>query len=172
VTLCSYLMLDNLDDLLLVQLETLYDVELRLTGAWHGMAEATASKCVRAAFQENLHAAMKHVNMLEQILKVMDLDCHRKNCEAIQCLISQAEEVLEASVESELKIAALIVVARRVHHYKIAAYSSLRNLAQRSGRHGLVQRAHQALETEIEAEGRLAKLAEFSFNRDLVSSPA
>jgi ferritin-like metal-binding protein YciE len=115
---------------------------------------------------------MNHVDMLEQVFNVMDVGFHRKNCEAIQHLVSQAEEVLEAAGESELKMTALIVVARRIHHYKIAAYNSLRNLVQRSGRHDLVPRLRKAVESEIEAEERLAKIAEFSFNRDVACSPA
>ena len=165
-------MLDTLDDLLVVQLEDLYDVELRLTAAWPGLAEAVGSKRLRAAFQEHLHTAMNHVVMLEQILRIMELDFHRKNCEVIQYLISQAEKVLEAASESEVKTAALIVVVRRIQHYKIAAYTSLRNLFQRSGRRDLVQCLQQAVESEIEAEARLTRIADFSFNREVACSPA
>jgi Mn-containing catalase len=160
-------MLDTLDDLLVVQLEDLYDVELRLTAAWPRLAEAVGSNRLRAAFQEYLHTAMTHVVMLEQIFRIMEVDFHRKNCEVIQYLTSQAEEVLEAAGESEVKIAALIVVVRRIQHYKIAAYTSLRDLVQRSGRRDLVQRLQQVVESEIEAEERLTKIAEFSFHRDV-----
>jgi ferritin-like metal-binding protein YciE len=169
--LCSYLMLDTFDDLFVVQLENLYDVELRLTRAWSRIADAVQSKRLRAAFHEHLHAAMAHVHMLEEILEILELDFHRKNCEPIQSLLSQTEEVLESAGDSEVMAAALIVVARRVHRYKIAAYTSLRNLAQRSGRQDHVRRLDQAVEAEIAAEMRLTQIAEFSFNRDVTCSP-
>jgi ferritin-like metal-binding protein YciE len=172
VTLCSYLILDTLDDLFVVQLEDLYDVELRLTAAWPGLADAVRSNRLRAAFREHLHAAMNHVVMLEQIFTIMELDFHRKNCEVIQYLISQAEEVLEAAGDSEVKMAALIVVVRRIQHYKIAAYTSLRNLAQRSGRRDLVPWLQTAVESEIEADQRLTKIADFSVDRTVACSPA
>jgi ferritin-like metal-binding protein YciE len=172
VTLCSYLMLDTLDDLLVIQLENLYNVELRITAAWRGLADVAGNNRLRAAFQEHLHAAMKHVLMLDHLLKVMGSNCHRQNCEVIQYLVSQAEEVHKSSAESDVKIAALIVVARCVHHYKIAAYASLKGLAQRSGRQDLVQRLQEAVDTEIQAEEMLTNIANSLVNRETLRSSA
>jgi ferritin-like metal-binding protein YciE len=172
MTLCSYLMLDTLDDLLVIQLENLYNVELRITAAWRGLAEAAGSNRLKAAFQEHLHAAMKHVLMLDHVLKVMGSNCHRQNCEVIQYLVSQAEEVHKSSAESDVKIAALIVVARCIHHYKIAAYASLKALAQRSGRQDLVQSLQEAVDTEIQAEEKLTNIADSLVNRETLRSSA
>jgi ferritin-like metal-binding protein YciE len=161
-----------MDDLIIIQLENLYDAELRIAGAWAGIAEATGNPTLIAAFHEHWCAALKHGEMLAEFLKTMEVNSHRKNCDAIQHLIAQAKEMLATTTTPHLKIAALIVVARRVHHYKIAAYASIRNLVQQSGRRDLVARLHQALETEIEAEKLLTRLASSIVRSENAGSPA
>jgi hypothetical protein len=46
-----------------------------------------------------------------------------KTCEALEGLIAEGQEAIDADGEPSIKDAALIAAAQRVEHYEIAAYS-------------------------------------------------
>jgi ferritin-like metal-binding protein YciE len=168
VTLCSYLVLNDLSDLIMVELENLYDVEVRLAEALPELAKAAGDKQSAATIREQYVAALNNVKILEQVFSLMGLVVHRKSCDAVRHLTFQAGEVIGAAGDSGVKLAALLSIARRVQYYKIAAYKNLRNLLRASGREDCVARLAEA----IEAEERFAGGSDSSGAREFAQLPS
>ena len=94
--LFTNLTLNTLDDLLVVQLQDLYDAEQRLTKALPKMAEAASDKKLSTAFQHHLGETEDQVARLEKIFEILELTPQRQTCEAMKGLIAEGDEAIDA----------------------------------------------------------------------------
>ncbi|MEZ6087164.1 MAG: ferritin-like domain-containing protein [Pirellulaceae bacterium] len=155
---------NSLDELLVEQLQDLYDAENRLLDALPKMADAATSPELKQAFQSHLQETKGQVNRLEQAFKMLDKSAKRESCEAMKGLIKEGEEMIEAKGDPGVKDAALIAAAQRVEHYEMAGYGSARNFAQRCGRQDIAELLQQTLQEEGNADKKLTEIAETSVN--------
>src|SRR5690348_18377449 len=121
----------SLQDLLISQMEDLYDAEKRLTDALPKMAEASSSPQLRNAFTSHLQQTKDHVARLDLAFRHLGHTAGHETCQAMKGLISEGEQVISAKGDSAVKDAALIAAAQRVEHYEMAGYGSARTFAQR-----------------------------------------
>ncbi|WP_153556906.1 YciE/YciF ferroxidase family protein [Roseimaritima sediminicola] len=155
---------NSLEDLLVEQLQDLYDAEHRLVEALPKMAEAASSSELKQAFREHLEETKGHVQRLEQAFKLLDRSAKRESCEAMKGLVKEGEEMIEAKGDPMVRDAALIAAAQRVEHYEMAGYGSARNFAQRCGRSDVADLLQQTLQEEGNADKKLSSIAESSVN--------
>jgi ferritin-like metal-binding protein YciE len=155
---------NSLDDLFVNQIEDLYDAENRLTKALPKMADAAASSSLKQAFQSHLRETEGHVARLETIFREVKVDPKRETCEAMKGLISEGEDMVSATGDSDVKDAALIAAAQRVEHYEISGYGTARTIAQRLGLTDVAALLQQTLEEEKAADQKLSTIAESSVN--------
>jgi len=156
--------LNSFDDLIIEQLQDLYDAEKRLTTALPKMAEAAHSSSLKSAFQAHLRETEGQVTRLEQVFKMLGTSAKTKTCEAMKGLIAEGQEAISASGDPDVKDAALIAAAQRVEHYEIAGYGTVRTFAQRLGRSDVAQLLQQTLDEEAATDKKLTALAEASVN--------
>lgn len=156
--------LNSMDDLLVDQLEDLYDAEQRIVDALPKMVEAASCNELKAAFQEHLAQTKLHVSRLEQAFSLLNRDPNRKTCEAAKGLIKEGEQVIDCDGEDAVKDAALIAAGQRVEHYEIAGYGSARSFARCCGHEEVAQLLQQTLDEEGHADSKLTSIAENSIN--------
>ncbi len=154
----------SLEDLLVEQLQDLYDAETRLVDALPKMHDAAESAELKAAFQEHLTETKGQVNRLEKAFDMLGKESSRETCQAMKGLIKEGDEVINASGDPSIKDAALIAAAQRVEHYEIAGYGSARNFALRCGRDDVAELLQQTLDEEGGADKKLTQIAESSVN--------
>ena len=118
--------LNSLDDLLLLQLNDLYDAEKRLCDALPEMAQAASSSVLKEAFRSHFEQTKRQVSRLEQIFVDLGRSSSRETCDAMKGLIKEGSEIVSAEGHPDVKDAALIAAAQRVEHYEIAGYGSAR----------------------------------------------
>src|SRR5690606_3509857 len=152
--------LNSLEDLLVEQLEDLYDAEHRLVEALPKMAEAASSPQLQSAFKSHLAETKGHVNRLETVFKNLGRDAQHETCEAMKGLIKEGDHVIAAKGDSAVKDAALIAAAQRVEHYEMAGYGSARTFAQQLGRNDIADLLQQTLDEEGNADKKLTMVAE------------
>jgi ferritin-like metal-binding protein YciE len=156
--------LNSFDDLLVEQLQDLYDAEQRLTKALPQMVSAAHSPALKSAFQDHFRQTEGHVSRLEQVFRMLGKSAKSKTCEAMKGLIAEGQEAASAGGDPNVKDAALIAAAQRVEHYEIAGYGTVRTFAQRLGRQDAAQILQQTLDEEGATDKKLTALAEQSIN--------
>ena len=79
-------------------------------------------------------------------------------------LISEGEEMIDATGSTDVKDAALIAAAQRVEHYEISGYGTARTIAQQLGLTDVATLLQQTLNEEKAADEKLTTIAESSVN--------
>lgn len=155
---------DSLETLLIDQLRDLYDAEQRIIQALPKMASAAHSTALKTAFQQHLRETQSQMTRLERVFEALGQTAEAETCEAMQGLVEEGHEVINASGDPDVKDAALIAAAQRVEHYEIAGYGCARTFAQRLGNQEAVRLLQQTLDEETATDKKLTQLAEQGVN--------
>ena len=150
----------ELKELYIDELKDIYSAETQLVKALPKMAKAAVSAELRNGFQEHLTQTEGHVNRLEQIFDELGEKPTGKKCEGMAGLIKEGGEATEEDYEGEVKDSALIGAAQRVEHYEIAAYGTVRAMAEKLGDEKAVQLLSQTLQEEKDTDVKLSKLSD------------
>ena len=149
----------GLKELYIDELKDLYSAENQLVKALPKLAKASASEELRAGFEEHLEQTKGHVERLEQIFEMLGESPKGKKCAGMEGLVEEGSEVMKEDLEGALLDAALIGAAQRVEHYEIAAYGTVRALAETLGESEQVMLLEATLAEEKEADEKLTGLA-------------
>jgi ferritin-like metal-binding protein YciE len=156
--------LNSLDDLLVMELEDLYDAEKRLCDVLPKMAEAATSPSLKQAFHEHSQQTRRHVSRLEEVFSRLGRSASRETCDAMKGLIKEGSEIIDATGDADVKDAALIGAAQRVEHYEIAGYGTARTFAEHLGHPEIVRTLQMTLDEESKTDALLTQLAQASIN--------
>jgi len=146
-------------DLFLYELRDLYYAEHRLAEALPRMAKAATNKQLSKAFTQHAKETEKHAERLEQIFELLDERAKAEKCEAIDGLLEEGKEALQADMPDSIRDAALIGSAQRVEHYEIAAYGTARSFAELMGHKKVAKMLQKTLDEEGKANEKLTSLA-------------
>jgi ferritin-like metal-binding protein YciE len=75
-------------------------------------------------------------------------------------LIKEGGEAAEEDYEGDVKDSALISAAQRVEHYEIAAYGTVRTMAEKLGDDKAVKLLSQTLQEEKDTDVKLSNLSD------------
>ena len=150
----------ELKELYVDELKDIYSAETQLVKALPKMAKAAVSAELRNGFQEHLTQTEGHVSRLEQIFDALGEKPTGKKCEGMAGLIKEGGEAAEEDYEGDVKDSALIGAAQRVEHYEIAAYGTVRAMAEKLGDEKAVQLLSQTLQEEKDTDVKLSKLSD------------
>src|SRR3569833_1353454 len=151
--------LKNLEDLLLDEMEDLYDAEQQILAALPKMVDTATSPDLKKSFEMHLEQTQGHVKRLEQAFEILGEKPEAKTCKAMKGIIAEGAEVMKEDAEPEVKDAALIAAAQRVEHYEIAAYGCVRTYAEQLGKADAVELFEQTFKEEGQTDKKLSKLA-------------
>ena len=152
--------LDTLNDLLEDELKDIYNAEGQLLKTLPKMAKKASSDALKAAFTSHLKETEGHVKRLEEVGKLLEINLKGKTCHAMEGLIEEGKEILEEDGEGAVIDATLIGAAQRVEHYEIAAYGTVRAIAEQLGHDEVVELLQQTLDEERAADKNLTEVAE------------
>jgi ferritin-like metal-binding protein YciE len=150
----------ELQELFLDELKDIYSAESQLVKALPKMAKAAASDELRSGFEKHLEQTKGHVARIEQIFQGLDDKPTGKKCKGMEGLIEEDDEAAKEDYVDDAKDAALIGAAQRVEHYEIAAYGTVRAMAEKLGNTQAVKLLSQTLQEEKDTDEKLTKLAE------------
>jgi ferritin-like metal-binding protein YciE len=152
--------LNSLSEVLVNQLGELYSAEQQLVEALPNMASAAHSYELRQAFESHLQETRTHVERLDQVFADMEIRfVPSKRCHAMEGLLQDSDDIINATGDSVAIDAALISAAQQVEHYEIASYGTARALAGELGLHTTSSLLDQTLDEEGKANKLLTKLA-------------
>lgn len=153
------IVLDSLHSLFVHELKDLYSAEKQLVKALPKMERAATHESLKAAFREHLEETRTHVERLERICTELGISPEGEHCEAMEGLITEGEELINAPGDPDTRDAALISAAQRVEHYEIAAYGTARTFARLLDFHDAARLLDKTLDEESAADTKLTKIA-------------
>jgi ferritin-like metal-binding protein YciE len=154
----------DLKALFLHQLKDIYFAENAILKALPQMAEAARSEELKGALAVHLKETEGQVKRLEQVFEIVGEKPEGVECKAIQGIIEEGQEILQAFRDGEALDAGLIAAAQAVEHYEIARYGTLLAWAKQLGLtevEGLIQ---ETLVEEENTDQVLSELAEDAIN--------
>ena len=152
--------MEGLQQLLVEELQDLFDAEKQLVKALPKMAKAASNEELRKAFQEHLEVTKGQVARLEQVFDSMDMRARSKPCHGMKGMVEEAQEMIQEERDEEMVLdAGLIGCARKVEHYEMAGYESARMLAMQLGMKDAAQMLQETMREEMDADKLLAQLS-------------
>jgi ferritin-like metal-binding protein YciE len=152
--------MESLSDLLEDELKDLFNAENQLIKALPRMAKKATSPKLRQAIESHLAETENHVTRLEKIAGILDISLKGKKCHAMEGLVEEGKDVIAEKGASAVIDAALISAAQRVEHYEIAAYGTVRAIAETLGHDDVVKLLQQTLDEEGETDKKLTTISE------------
>jgi len=158
--------LKSLDDLLVHELQDIYNAEAQILKALPKMIKAASHPELQSAFEEHLEQTEGQVERLDQVFKLLGVPAKGKKCEGMAGLLEEGKKVMEEDAEPGVMDAALIAAAQKVEHYEIASYGCLCTYAEMLGYDQVHDLLGQNLEEEELTDEKLTALAESVINLD------
>jgi ferritin-like metal-binding protein YciE len=142
-------------------LKDIYTAELELVDALPKVMEAAYEEDFEDAVRDHLEETKRQVKRLEKIFTQLHIDKDDAEiCEAMSALIGETTKIINEFEGGPVRDSALIICAQKVEHYEIAAYGSLRTLADVLGMEQIGDVLDRSLEEEKAADELLSELAE------------
>jgi ferritin-like metal-binding protein YciE len=160
---------ESLRELYIDELRDLYNAETQLVKALSKLAKASSNSQLREAIEEHLRQTSEQVSRLEEIFDQLEEKPTGKKCLGMEGLIKEGAEVIREEHSDEVMDAAIIGVARRVEHYEIAGYGTVRAFAQLLGENEHVSLIEETLNEEKGADRLLNQISEEVNSRALES---
>ncbi|WP_049046921.1 ferritin-like domain-containing protein [Klebsiella aerogenes] len=163
--------IQTIEDIFIHLLSDTYSAEKQLTRALAKLSRASACEELQTAFSAHLEETQGHIERIDKLLEQNDqIRLKRMKCVAMEGLIEEANEVIEATEKNEIRDAALIAAAQKVEHYEIAAYGTLCTLAEQLGYKAAVKLLAETQEEEKDADMKLTDIAVGHVNQDAQQS--
>lgn len=159
----------SLKDLLIEEIKDLYSAENQLLKALPKMAKAASNAELKAGFTEHLEQTRGHVGRLEQAGELLGESPKGKTCKAMEGLVEEGAEAIEADAPDAIRDASLIGAAQRVEHYEIAAYGTAHAFAEKLGLDEVAELLQATLDEESETNEKLTSLSD-AVNDEAVSA--
>lgn len=155
-----------LDDLLILKLQSLYDIEQEIIKALPKMAKAATDEKLKALFEQHLEETKQQKTRLEEIFDLFELKPKKVEVEAIRGLVADANWLLDQEMSPEALDASLVAAAQYIEHYEMAGYGSAASWAKKLGIKPVAKLLGQTLKEEEKADKLLTKLAEKYLNEE------
>ena len=155
----------TLKDLLIEELQDLYDAEHQLVRALPQLARASSGEALRAAFESHLEETKNHITRLDEVFTLVGRNARGKHCAGIAGIIEEGSKLLTASdIESAVRDAGLIAGAQKAEHYEMCGYGTCASWARTLGLDQAAARLEEPLDEERAADQTLTDLAEQEIN--------
>ncbi|MBP2298029.1 YciE/YciF ferroxidase family protein [Azospirillum picis] len=160
----------TMQDLLIEDLRDIYHAEKQIAKALPKLARAAHSEQLRKAFELHVEQTNGQIERLQQVFDELDTRARGKHCDAMEGLISEAQEILEMGLAPEVQDAALIAAAQKVEHYEIASYGTLHAYATACGLDKVAKLLEETLSEEKDTDTLLNKLAIGDVNKKALAA--
>jgi ferritin-like metal-binding protein YciE len=151
--------MDTLAELFADELKDIYNAENQLLKALPKMAKKASSQTLSAAITKHLGQTENHVKRLSSVAEELGIKLTGKKCHAMEGLIAEGKEILEEKGQSSVIDAALIGASQRIEHYEMAAYGTVRAMAETLGHRKVAKILQETLDEESAADEKLTEIA-------------
>ncbi len=154
----------TLHDLLILKLQSLYDIENELVKALPKMIKHATDGQLREAFETHWGETENHVTRLEKALADIEAPLKKSKVEAIRGLTKDAAWVMKNVKKEETRDTLMIAAAQYVEHYEMAGYGTASEWARIMGHDTVQNLLEETLAEEKAADEKLNELARGGIN--------
>ncbi|XDA96528.1 ferritin-like domain-containing protein [Sulfitobacter sp. LCG007] len=154
----------HLRDLMLDTLKDIYYAERKILKALPKMKRAAQSEELKAAFEKHHGETEGQIERLQKVFELLDKPARGKTCDAIEGIISEAEDIMDEFKGSPALDAGLISSAQAVEHYEITRYGTLHRWAHELGLEEVARLFNETLQQEWKTDADLTTLADATVN--------
>ncbi len=154
----------TLEDLFLDTLKDIYYAERKILKALLKMKRAATNENLAKAFEKHYAETEEQIERLQKVFEIMGKNARGKTCDAIEGIISEADDIMDDFKGSPALDAGLISSAQAVEHYEITRYGTLHRWAIELGMKDAAKLLDQTLQQEWKADEDLTKLADKTVN--------
>ena len=148
-------------DLFIHDLSDVYSAEKQITRALPKMIRAASEPKLKEAFQHHLEETQGQIERLDQLVEAHEeVRIVRMKCHALEGLVEEAQELIEATEAGPVRDAGLIGAAQKVEHYEIATYGTLIALAIKLQLGEATTLLKETLDEEKNTDQKLTSIAE------------
>lgn len=149
----------TLHDVLIEELQDLFDAEKQLVRALPKMAKAASDPELESMFREHLEMTKGQVQRLEQCFGLLGQRPKSKPCHGMKGLVEEGQEIAGEERPEALLDAGIVGAARKVEHYEIVSYTNVISIAEQLGMNQAVELLNETLQEETETDNRLAEVS-------------
>jgi ferritin-like metal-binding protein YciE len=128
------------------------------------LAQAATSPTLKQAFETHRQETEQQIMRLEQAGQQMGRQIQGAPCEAMEGLVAEAERLIAQHQPGPMLDVILVAAAQGIEHHEIAAYGTMRTLAQTMGINEVADLLAQTLQEEKATDEKLTMLAESEIN--------
>lgn len=153
----------DLYQLFISQLEDMHSAENQIIESLPNLINLASLPDLKEALTTHLKETKNQVKRIDQIFSILSIDPKENTCEAMEGLLTEAEELAKSSQPSPTLDAAIISAAQKVEHYEIASYGTLRSFAKHLNLDSeITDLIQESLDEEGAADKKLTKIADGS----------
>lgn len=156
--------MNTLHDLLVHELRDLLYAEKKIARALPKMSKAVTNASLKEALDNHREETLKQIERLETIFDEIDVPARTAQCEGIEGILAEGEEMMSEGHDPAVMDAGLISSAQRIEHYEMAAYGCAKAYAEKLGYGHVAELLDQTLKEEEAADKALTRLAESGIN--------
>jgi len=149
----------GLEQLLLEELQDLFDAEKQLVKALPKMAKGANDDELENALREHLEVTKNQVQRLERVFQTMDARPRSRPCAGMKGIVEEGRQILDEDMGEGLLDSAISGAARKVEHYEIVGYESASSVARQLGMREAADLLQQTLQEEIQTDRQLAQIS-------------
>jgi ferritin-like metal-binding protein YciE len=147
-------------ELLVLELQEVHSAESQLSRVLPRLAKAVESEALREKLEERLAEGERVLKEVEAALEELDESPGRKKNVAAEGLINDVREHVQEIEAGPALDTVLIGAIQKTEHYCIAAWGTVKALAEATGQKGAVRSMDRALKEGKSFDEQLTQLAE------------
>lgn len=152
---------DGLFELFIDELKDMYSAENQIVESLPKLIKLAQLPDLKAGLSEHLTETENQVKRLEKIFSILNMRPEEENCEGMEGILKEAEDLVKGNTKSPTTDAAIISAAQKVEHYEIASYGTLRSFAKNLDLNSeIVDLLQENLKEEGNADKKLTKVAD------------
>jgi ferritin-like metal-binding protein YciE len=150
---------DSLQELLIDELQDLYDAEKQLVRALPKIANAASNEELGNAIREHLEVTKGQVERLERVFAALESRPKSRPCAGMRGLVEEGQHIMEEEMEDAAMDLALSGASRKVEHYEMVGYESVVSIAKQLGRKDAAELLQETMNEEQQADRQLAAIS-------------
>lgn len=163
--LYAMIKIKDIDKVLIMKLQGLYDMENEIMQALPEIEKAAANPKIKQGLVAHLEETEGQIARIEEIFEILEEEPEAMEHQAIRGIIEDGIMVTSMDIDPIIKDSLLTGAIRQVEHYEMAIYMCVVGLAEAAGKEEICELLMLNLSEEIAADEKLRMISQESLGK-------